>query len=87
MEQCISNIKQHEAVEVPSSAVLQLGNDGTKSEFGYRAQEHKIDVAIKFYKTERTLLAQRCLLMAGFDQSEVSDDGVLCDFFEERLGK
>jgi len=87
MERCISNIKQHEAVEVPSSAVLQLGNDGTKLEFGSRAQESKIDIAIKFYKTERALLAQHCLLMASFDQSEVSDDGVLCDLFEERLGK
>jgi len=77
----------HEAVETPSPAVLQLGNGGTKSEFGSRAQETQIDIAIKFYKTERALLVQRCLLMAGFDQSEVSDDGVLCDLFEERLGK
>jgi len=62
--------------------VLKLGNDRTKSEFGSRAQESKID-----YKTERALLAQRYLLMAVFDQSEVIDDGVLCDLFEERLGK
>jgi len=87
MEQCISNIKQHETVEVPSSAVLQLDNDGEKSECGYRAQESKIDIVIKFYKTERALLSQRCLFIAGFDQSEVSDDGVLCDLYEERLGK
>jgi len=82
-----SKFSPHEAVEVPSPAVLQLGNGGTKSEFGSRAQESQIDIAIKFYKTERALLVQRCLLMAGFDQSEVSDDGVLCDLFEERLGK
>lgn len=82
-----NNKYTHEAVDTPSPTALQLATNGGKSEFGSRAQESQIDVAIKFYKTERALLVQRCLLMAGFDQSEVCDDGVLCDLFEERLGK
>jgi len=85
-----SNSKySREAVDTTSPTAQQLpsNGNGSKSEFGSRAQESQIDVAIKFYKTERALLVQRCLLMAGFDQSEVCDDGVLCDLFEERLGK
>jgi len=82
-----SKYPSHEGVKTPSPTAHQLGNNGTKSEFGSRAQESQIDIAIKIYKTERALLVQRCLLAAGFDQSEVCDDGVLCDLFEERLGK
>jgi len=51
--------------------VLDGGNfaQGAKS-----TKQIKLDLAIQVYKSERAQLLQRCLLMAGFDQSELVDD-------------
>jgi len=68
------------------AADIQQPNDGSKSDRGATTKEGQVDIAVKLYKTERASLVQRCLLMAGFNKNEISDDSELCDLFEKRLG-